>query len=91
MLNQANRLVSIYFVLFNLEPLKLAVGKEYNLNNLKEIQVTEDFLSLDESVIGCQNEESIDECKYREYIDALMSQCKCLPFSIRHSNEEVIN
>ena len=81
----------IYVVLFTLEPIKLAIGKEYNLNNLKEIQVTEDFLSLDKSVIGCQNEGSIDECKTREYIDALMSQCKCLPFSIRLSEEEVIN
>ena len=87
----ANMFDSIYFVLFTLEPIKLAIGKEYNLNNLKEIQVTEDFLSLDKSVIGCQNEGSIDECKTREYIDALMSQCKCLPFSIRLSEEEVIN
>ena len=61
------------------------------MNNLKEIQVTKEFVSLDKSDIGCQNEGSIDECKTREYIDALMSQCKCLPFSIRHSNEEVIN
>ena len=65
----------------------MEVGKEYILNNLKEIQVTEEFLSLDQSVIDCQNEGSIDDCKTKEYIDALMTQCKCLPFTIRDSDE----
>ena len=67
------------FVIFHLEPLKLELGKEYNLNNMKEI--------LEESVIGCQNEGSISDCETREYVDVLMSQCKCLPFSIRQSDE----
>ena len=54
---------------------------------MKEIEVTEEFLSLEESVIGCQNEGSISDCETREYVDVLMSQCKCLPFSIRQSDE----
>ena len=53
--------------------------------------MTKEFVSLDKSDIGCQNEGSIDDCKTNKYIDALMSQCQCLPLSIRHSNEEVIN
>lgn len=74
-------------VISNLEPLKLEFGKEYNLNNMKEIEVTKEFLSLEESVIGCQNEGSINDCQTREYVDVLMSQCNCLPFSIRQSDE----
>ena len=54
---------------------------------MKEIEVTEEFLSLEESVIGCQNEGSISDCETRKYVDVLMSQCKCLPFSIRQSDE----
>ena len=54
---------------------------------MKEIEVTKDFLSLEESVIGCQNEGSIDDCETRKYVDVLLSQCKCLPFSIRQSDE----
>ena len=70
--------------------MKLAVGKEYNLNNVKEIKVTKDFLGLDRSVIKCQNVESIEECRTRKYIDALMTHCRCLPFSIRQADQVLI-
>ena len=73
-----------------LDPLKLEVGKEYNLNNVKEILTTDDFLTLDRERIGCQNEESFDDCKTGQYIDALINQCGCLPFSIG-SLKQVIN
>ena len=42
---------------------------------------------MDESLIGCQNEGSIDDCKTREYNDVLMSQCNCLPFNMGHSDQ----
>ena len=31
------------------------------MNNVKEVKVTDDFLTLDRSTIGCQNDESIDD------------------------------
>ena len=70
-----------------LDPLKLEVGKEYNLNNVKEILTTDAFLTLDRETIGCQNEESFNDCKTGQYIDALINQCGCLPFSIGSSNQ----
>ena len=70
-----------------LDQLKLEVGKEYNLNNVKEILTTDDFLTLDRETIGCQNEESLDNCKTRHYQDALINQCGCLPFSIGNLNQ----
>ena len=70
-----------------LEPLILKIGNEYNLNNVKEISVTDDFLTLDKSIIKCQNEESLQDCKTRKYIDTTVEQCKCLPFGIRNNNE----
>ena len=72
-------LVKLFFV----EPLRLNVGKEYNLNNIKEIKVTQDFLGLSKTIRRCQNDESQDECKSRKYVDTLMNSCKCLPFAIR--------
>ena len=66
-----------------LEPLKLKIGIEYNLNNVKEIDVSDEFLTLDKAIINCQNDESLQDCKTRKYIDALIEQCKCLPFTIR--------
>ena len=54
---------------------------------MKEISVTDDFLTLDKSIIKCQNEESLQDCKTRKYIDTMVEQCNCLPFAIRNDNE----
>ena len=35
---------------------------EYNLDALKEIEIKEDFLSLDPSVQGCQNDDEMYNC-----------------------------
>ena len=63
------------------ETLRLALGKEYNLNNVKEISVTKDFMGLGEDIIECQNDESYDDCTTREYTNDLLTECKCLPFN----------
>ena len=60
----------------------LKVGTEYNLNNVKEIKVTDQFLSMDKTTRNCQNDESQQDCKTRELIEALEGQCKCFPFAI---------
>ena len=60
----------------------LELGKEYNLNNVKEVKVTNDFVGLDETTRKCQNEEDLMDCETRKLIDSLFQKCKCLPFSI---------
>ena len=67
--------------------MQLKIGNEYNLNNVKEISVTDEFLTLDKTIINCQNEETLDDCKTRKYVDTLIEQCKCLPFTIRNYDE----
>ena len=62
---------------------------EYNLNDLKEIQTTDSFGSLDQNIRECQNEESIHDCTTRYYKDKLLRDCGCLPFQIRQ-DEKVI-
>ena len=69
-----------------LVPLKLSLDMEYNLNVIKEITVTDSFLSLNKDIQGCQ-EESFDDCTTRIYRDALMKKCQCLPFQLRLSTE----
>ena len=76
--------------IFITDPLKLPTGREYNLNNVKELKITDEFLTLDKQIIGCQNTESIEECKTREYIDTLMKKCKCLPYSIMMENSKMV-
>merc|ERR1719270_2340339 len=52
-------------IIGTIEPLMLKIGNEYNLNNVKEISVTDDFLTLDKTIIKCQNQESLQDCKTR--------------------------
>ena len=73
-----------------LEPLMLEIGNEYNLNNVKEIKVTNDFLTLDKTITHCQNKESFEDCKTRKYADAIVHQCRCLPFAIGNDSEVCI-
>ena len=70
-----------------IEPLKLSVDMEHYLNVIKEISVTDSFLSLNEHMKGCQ-EEPTDECTNRKYKTTILNQCNCLPFQLRW-NEEV--
>ena len=63
---------------------------EYNLDALKEIKVTDSYLGLDQDVRGCQNEESLNNCKTKHYLKTLLEKCDCLPFNIRLS-EKVSN
>ena len=56
---------------------------EYNLNVLKEIKVTDDFLGLDLDVRQCQNEEPLINCTTRKHLKTMLEECGCLPFNIR--------
>ena len=69
------------------EPVKLVGEGEYNLNVLKEIQVTESYLGLDQDIRNCQNEESLFKCGTREYIETFLAECRCLPFNIRQTDK----
>ena len=69
------------------EPLQLSVGKEYNLNNIKVIEVTKHFLTLDQRITGCQNKMSSGDCKTLQFINTLLEQCECVPYSIKQEGQ----
>ena len=69
------------------DPMKLFLGKNYNLNIVKEIEVRSLYLTLSKDIIGCQNQESQIDCKTRNYLESLIKICHCLPFNIRASNK----
>ena len=60
---------------------------DYHLDVLKEIQIKDSYLELDEDVRGCQNEEPFDNCTTRQYIDSLLKTCGCVPYSINLSRK----
>ena len=62
---------------------------QYNLNTLKEIEVTESFLQLDQHQRGCQTLESYENCTTREHLNIIRKECGCLPYSLG-LNDQVI-
>ena len=60
---------------------------QYNLNNLKEISVTESFMGLDIKTRNCQSIDKYNECKTMLHLDNLRDECGCLPLSLRLSEE----
>ena len=63
------------------DPLHLSLENEYNLNVLKEIEVSDDFLTIDENVRNCQNDETYDDCITEKYINTILKNCNCMPLN----------
>ena len=64
----------------------------YGLGGLKEVEVTEWFLGMDQAVTQCQQGETLAACQTRSYRAAAEEQCGCLPFSLKdyhHSHNKV--
>ena len=71
------------------DPVQLNGEGEYNLNSIKEEEVTESFLGIDQAVRGCQNQEHYDECTTRQYIEHMREKCGCLPLSMALSDQVI--
>ena len=73
-----NNLFNKYFHI--IEPVELQGEGRYNVNDMKEIIVTDSYLELDQNVRACQNEESLHSCSTRLHTGAFLAQCGCVPF-----------
>ena len=68
---------------------------EYNLNILKEIEVTDSFYELDNKVRKCQSYKGSDTyniCTTRYFMEQMRLKCGCLPYAIMNGsvhNEKV--
>ena len=76
-----------HFIINFLESVVLVGEGEYNLNVVKEIEVTDSYMGLDQDVRGCQNKETYNDCTTKVYIDTVIDTCGCLPFNIMISNQ----
>ena len=70
--------------------MKLIGEGVYNLNELKVIEVTDSFLSMDQEDRKCQSNEPILNCTTKNYMEELIKQCGCLPFNTRSSDKVVL-
>ena len=65
---------------------------EFNLNILKEIEVTDSFYDLEKGARKCQSykvNDTYDNCTSRYFMEQMMLKCGCLPYAIM--NGSVIN
>ena len=76
---------------FYLEPVVLNGEGEYNLDVVKEIEVTDSFLGLDQDAKECQDEEPYFNCTTRHYLNTVQRLCGCLPASLGFSEKVFIN
>ena len=67
---------------FSLVPLKLHGEGSYQLTSVKDVRVTNEFLSLDVKDRKCQHESTLSDCQTDHYISQMKNICHCLPFSI---------
>ena len=51
----------------------------YNLNILKQINVTNSFQTLGQEIRGCQGDNAIDDCLTSEHLKYIKAKCGCLP------------
>ena len=59
---------------------------KFNLNVLRETKVTDSFLGLDMEDRGCQNDEPVQNCTTRQYIETVLDKCNCVPLNLRLKN-----
>ena len=68
--------------------MKLGLGSHednnaiYNLKDIELIISKDSLFTLDKEVRLCEEEYKAD-CSTRQYMDALMEECQCLPFQLR--------
>ena len=67
-----------------LAPIHLYGAGQYELNNVKEVLVTESFLGMEQETIGCSNKEDTGSCHTRRYLERLNATCHCIPFSLKY-------
>ena len=68
----------------NLVPKILFGEGSYALSAVKQIETTDAFLNLHEDIKNCQNIDTYEACKAREYIEQGLDSCHCTPYEIRN-------
>ena len=73
-----------------IEPIALLGEGEYNINDLKEIKVTDSFLGLDKSIMACQTGESLHNCTTKHYQKTIFDQCGCMPLNMQNRHAKKV-
>ena len=61
----------------------------YALSAVKEMRISDDFLSLGQDFTKCQVQEAYEDCTTRMYYAAMIKQCNCIPYSLALGKNQV--
>ena len=56
----------------------------FKLGDIKMVETTEDYYSLDEETRGCQAGSRFEDCITEKYLETLIEKCSCLPYSLHN-------
>ena len=69
--------------------MKLHGNGSYALSAVKEMRISDDFLSLGQDFTNCQVQEAYEDCTTRIYYAEMIKQCNCVPYSLRLGKNQV--
>ena len=64
-------------------PVVLHGEGNYGLTDVKEIKVTEEFLSLGQATTDCQSQQFKADCNTAQYEEKVASSCSCAPLNLK--------
>ena len=74
-----------------LAPITLYGEGAYAISAVKKIEVTDEYLGLDEDVRKCQNLEPFENCTTRQYLQAVQNECNCVLYPMRQFIESLVS
>ena len=61
----------------------------YALSAVKEMRISDDFLSLGQDFTKCQVQEAYEDCTTRMFYAEIIKQCNCVPYSLGLGKNQV--
>ena len=68
----------------NLDPVELIGEGNYEVEEVKEVAITDDFVTLDEDSRKCQIVSTFEDCVTQYFLKALIDNCHCLPYNLQN-------
>ena len=65
-------------------PVVVYGGGNYALTDIKEIKVTEEFLSLGPAITDCESRQFRSDCNTARYQETVAASCSCAPLNLKH-------
>ena len=86
---------SLIKLTYYIEPLTVYGEGNYPLSSVKEINVTKEFIGLDQNKRKCQIHETFGDCTSQIYLKKVKELCQCIPYELtnltKNTQENICN